>query len=403
MKCTALAFALLALGCAGAGAAAEGTEPAYAFKFSGYFKADIAYDQTRVNAGNYALYVLDKEENDVLNITGRESRFGLDFTWKENDIRTDARFEFDFYGLGVSSASLNSQENKAAAMLRHAYAQITKGRWSLLAGQTSDIISPLVPRTANYTVCWDQGNIGYRRPQFRVSAWTDAHEKVKISGALGAFRTIGGDLDGDGVDDGSDAAMPTIEGRLGLAAKPCEKRSIELGFSGHYGKEEYGAADDTKDIESWSACADIKLALCERVEVMGEAFMGENLGAYYGGVGQTANLAREAIAAKGGWAELSVRPVKKLSINLGYGIDDPDDEDFVLPEGTTALKSFIGKNSNIFGSIMYDLTTSVTAMVEVSRLSTTYLYKMFQDDVLMSDQEDFDDSRVQFSLKAAIK
>jgi hypothetical protein len=388
-------------------AAAEDKAPAYTFKFTGYFKGDIAYDRARVSSGNYAVYVLDKDENDLMSITARESRFGLDFTWKENDVQTDARFEFDFYGLGVSSASLTAQENKAAPMLRHAYAQITRGHWSLLAGQTSDIISPLVPKTANYTVCWDQGNIGYRRPQLRISTWADANERVKVSGAVGAFRTIGGDLDGDGVDDGADSGVPTFEGRLAVAAK-CEKRSFELGVSGHYGKEEYQATDTadrvvTTDVQSWSANADLKLALYDCWEFLGELFTGENLGTYYGGVGQTVNLLKDEIAARGGWAQLSYRPVKGLWLNAGYGLDDPDDEDFVLATDTATPKSFIGKNTNLFGSVMYNLTSTVTAMVEVSQLTTTYLYKTYISDEIRSSEKDFDDTRVQFSLKAAIK
>ena len=107
MKRTAAALALLALGCFAASAAAEDAGPAYQFKFSGYFKADFIYDQTRVNSGNYALYVSERNpvnapDNDIMSITARESRFGLDFWWSEKDIRTDARFEFDFYGLGAS-------------------------------------------------------------------------------------------------------------------------------------------------------------------------------------------------------------------------------------------------------------------------------------------------------------
>ena len=403
MRRTVVLLTLIALGLLTPAAQAEEKAPAYTFKFSGYFKGDLVYDQSRVNSGNYALYVLDKAENDYLSLTARESRFGLDFSWNEEDIRTDARFEFDFYGLGVSSASLTSQENKAAPMLRHAYVQLTKGRWSLLAGQTSDIISPLVPRTANYTVLWDQGNIGYRRPQLRASTWADASEKVKVSAAVGAFRTLGGDLDGDGVDDGADAAVPTVEGRLGLAAKLCEKRSVEIGFSGHYGKEEYQADNVTNDVESWSANADLKFVCMNVFELAGEFFTGENLGTYYGGVGQTVNPVREEVRAQGGWIELSCKPVSRLWLNAGCGLDDPDDEDFVIAAGTTSTKSFIGKNSSVFGSVMYDLTSTVTAMLELSRLETTYLYKAYVDDELWSDEKDFDDVRVQFSLKAAIK
>jgi len=409
MKRTAVALALLALGCFAASAAAEDAGPAYAFKFSGYFKADFAYDQTRVNSGNYALYVSERSpinapDNDVLSITARESRFGLDFWWTENDIRTDARFEFDFYGLGVSPASLNSMENKAAPMLRHAFVKLTKGNWSLLAGQTSDIISPLAPKTANYTVLWDQGNIGYRRPQLRVSTWADLSDNAKVFAAAGLFRTLGGDIDGDKIDDGADSGFPTFEGRLAMASKVRESGTMELGVSGHYGTEEYASGRGSKSIESWSGNVDVRFSPCACWELLGELFVGDNLGAYYGGVGQTVNPMRTVIGSKGGWAELSYRPVEGLWLNAGYGLDNPGEDDFVIAADETYVRSFIGRNSNMFASVMYDLTSTVTAMVELSQLKTTYAYRWIEGgDELESAGRSFDDFRIQFALKAAIK
>jgi hypothetical protein len=409
MKRTALVLALLALGCFAVSAAAEDAGPAYTFKFSGYFKADFVYDHTRVNSGNYALYVserspLNARDNDVMSITARESRFGLDFTWNEKDIRTDARLEFDFYGLGVSPASINSMENKAAPMLRHAYMKLTKGSWSLLAGQTSDIISPLVPKTANYTVLWDQGNIGYRRPQLRVSTWASLSDNAKVTAAAGIFRTLGGDLDGDRVDDGADSGRPTFQGRLAMSAKVREKGSMELGVSGHYGAEEYWSGLVSKTVESWSGNVDLRFAPCDRWELLGELFVGDNLGAYYGGVGQTVNPMLTEIGSRGGWAELSFRAAEGLWLNAGYGMDNPDDGDFVIAAAEHNVRSFIGKNSNMFASVMYDLTNTVTAMVELSQLETTYAYRWIAGgDELRTDEKAFDEMRIQFALKAAIR
>jgi len=404
MRRTVIILALVAaLGFFAAASYAEDKAPAYTFKFSGYLKADFAYDNARVNSGNYAIYVYDKPENDMMSITARESRLGVDFSWKENDVTTDAKVEFDFYGLGAASASLTAQENKPAAMLRHAYAQITRRNWSLLAGQTWDIMSPLAPKTSNYTVCWGQGNVGYRRPQLRVSGWTQASDKVKVVCAAGAFRSIGGDIDGDGVDDGTDSGVPAFQGRVGLAAKLCEKRSLEVGFSGHYGKEEFQSEGSTKDIASWSANGDLRLVSTDQFELAGEFFVGEDLGNYYGAVGQTVNLDKQPIGAMGGWGQFSYKAPKGIWLNFGYGIDNPDDEDFVLPEGTTGKKSFYGKNQDIFGSIVYNLTSTVSTMLEISQLTTTYLYKEYVADELTSSEKDYDDTRVQLSVKAAIK
>lgn len=395
----------------------------YSFKFSGYFKADYSFDQARVSPGDYALMVLRGPEDEVTNMTARETRLGLDFSWAENALRSDAKLEFDFYGLGAAPASLNSMENKSAPMLRHAYLKVTKGHWSVLAGQTSDVISPLVPSTVNYTVGWAQGNIGYRRPQFRFTAWADLGPGT-LTACVAAARTIGHDLDerriegtpdsiaatGDGIDDGADSPMPTIQGRLGLETGFGSEGNVAIGVSGHYGREEAkittfstggGLIDqETLELESWSFNVDLKLKLTSRASVSGEFFMGQNLGAYLGGVLQDYGPDLGELGAMGGWGMLSLVPAEKATFNIGYCFDDPDEEDFIVAEGDTDV--MINMNSVFFGNVMYRVTNNVTAMIEGSYLKTTYLTKTMSGGVTDSNDLDFDSIRVQCALKAAI-
>jgi len=398
---------------AGTGMHREGhckADHSYGFKFSGFFKADLIYDQTRVSVGDYAIYVPAGPENDVMNITARETRLGLNFFWKDQEcgIRTDAKLEFDFYGLGASKSNDFSKENKPAPMLRHAYIKVTKGNWSLLAGQTSDVISPLVPKTVNYTVAWGQGNIGYRRPQFRISGIMPVTDAFKIKTAVAASRTLGGDLDGDEIDDGADSAIPTFQGRLAFCSKFGDSGKVELGISGHYGKEEYTKEEvDTSEvaIESWSFNVDFFLKPNDIITLSGEYFTGQVLGSYLGGVLQSVNPLNQEIGSKGGWGMVSIKPCKKLMINAGYAWDDPDEDDFAIPESPGAGHSFKDLNSCIFGNIMYSLTSNVTAMLEVSSLKTTYMSKVYDTvkSEIVSSSEDYDDIRIQFALKAAIK
>jgi len=396
---------------------------AYSFKFSGYFKADYSFDQARVSPGNYALKVLDGPEDEVTSMTARETRLGFDFSWAEEKIRSDAKLEFDFYGLGASPASLNSMENKAAPMLRHAYLKVTKDRWSVLAGQTSDVISPLVPKTVNYTVGWAQGNIGYRRPQFRLTTWTDLGSG-KLTACVAAARTIGHDLDqrwvegtpdsllgtGDGIDDGADSPMPTIQGRLGIETSFGSEGKAAIGVSGHYGREEAkittydtggGVLDqENLELESWSINVDLKLKLTSRLSVSGEFFMGQNLGAYLGGVLQDYGPDLGELGAMGGWGMISLVPVERTVLNIGYCFDDPDEEDFIVPDNCSL--GMINMNSVLFGNVMYSVTKNVTAMIEGSYLKTTYLTKTMTGGVSDSNDLDYDSIRVQFALKAAI-
>ena len=88
------------------------------------------------------------------------------------DLKVMGRFEFDFY----NPVTTGTNENKSTPQMRHAYGQVTGTDWSLLFGQTSDLISPLFPNTLNYTVGWFGGNMGYRHPQLRVTKWWDCPE-----------------------------------------------------------------------------------------------------------------------------------------------------------------------------------------------------------------------------------
>ena len=140
-------------------------------QFYGYIKADAAYDSSRVTTGNYIVYVDNEASNNndnEFNLTANETRLGFNFTGPKNDTMvTSGKVEFDFFGN-------YAEENKAKIQMRHAYMQFAwpKSGWSLLAGQTWDVISPLNPSTLNYTVLWDAGNIGYRRPQIRLTKET---------------------------------------------------------------------------------------------------------------------------------------------------------------------------------------------------------------------------------------
>jgi hypothetical protein len=378
----------------------EGIDASYKFKFSGYFKADYAYDTGKVSTGNYATRVLQAAENDQTSITAREMRIGFDFMWKQNRYRTDAKLEFDFYGLGAEPSSINAMENRATSMLRHAYLKLSKSNWYLLAGQTSDVISPLVPATVNYTVCWGIGNIGYRRPMFRFAAWSDLREGSKLLIDLAAARSLGLDLDGDGLDDGVESPYPTFQGRLAFDVKLSDDGLFALGVSGHYGVEKYGI-DDSLETISRSINTDLKIVFNQYVALLGEFFVGQSLGTYLGGVFQSVGPLGNEIGAQGGWSMLQISPTPKWTINGGYSFDDPDKSDFILPPEETG--SFVDMNSVIFGNVMYHVTKNVSAMLELSYLETEYFNKSTVGGEVHTESKTYDAFRVQFAMKAAIK
>ncbi|HMA75922.1 MAG TPA: hypothetical protein VKO43_01290 [Candidatus Krumholzibacteriaceae bacterium] len=388
----------------------------YQFKFHGYFKSDIAYDNARIYPGNFHIYVPRYDEADnALYFSTRESRLGFDFFWNEECVKTQATLEFDFYGGGASA------ENKATPMLRHAYFKMAGKKWSVLAGQTWDVISPLVPKTVNYSVAWGEGNIGYRRPQVRFSTWTDINGGAEVLLDLAVTRNMGGDFSigyndtinvnaGDGVDNGADAAMPAVQGRVGIASEFSEEGKLSLGVSGHYGQEKYNRTDETaspekvteESIDSWSFNGDLELRFNKHISIKGEYFIGQALKTYFGGALQNTDDIYEPLPTMGGWGMLSVKPSSRLTFNTGYSFDDPDEDEYDLPKGGST--GFRDMNSLIFANAMYGITDNITGMLEFSYLKTKWTTRENSGGVTTTtDSDEYDCFRVQFALKAAIR
>lgn len=382
--------------------AAAGEEPSYGFKFSGFFKTDAIYDDASIYPGNYCLWVnsnfnkadnaYDMTKDDEFFLTSNESRLGFDFWWKEDAFTTSAKLEFDFYGLAAA-------ENKSQVMLRHAYVQMKGERWSVLAGQTWDIIAPLNPKTVNYSVLWTQGNIGYRRPQLRGAVWTPMGDIATLKLDAGVSRNISTNLDGDKLDDGTDAGFPTAQGRLGLDAKFDGGHSAAVGAWGHFGQSVYGP-DDSLSFDSWSVGADLSVTIAKRVTVMGEFFTGQGMKQYLGGGYEDVTPMNDALPAMGGWGMISLKAADKITLNLGYGFDDPDAAEWTVAEGDTLSYTLRDMNSELFGNVMYDITQNVQAMLEVAWCKTEYLTRADGvDDITAA----YDAMRVQFAIKAGIK
>ncbi len=321
----------------------------------GFFKMDMAYDRARAYPGNFAFWLLDvpdgSDKDDEFNLTTRQTRLGANFSSEKFEDKTvTGRVEIDFYGGGA--------ENKNFLMLRHGYLKVDFEKFFILAGQTSDVISPLVPSTVNYTVLWNCGDIGYRHPQLQVG--NISKEGIAIVGAVS--RNIAGDVDGDGNDDGEDNPFPTMQARISFL-KPGK---YNIGFSGHYGKMEFVKSGGESSYESYSANLHFAYNFTKEFSIKGEAFTGKTLNQYFGGIGQGYNstLGKE-VETSGGWVNATIKANAKTDLNFGYGIDKPNKDS--LSDG------FRDKNQTIFANTFRKIAFNTSFGLEVSYLTTGYL------------------------------
>ena len=330
----------------------------------GLLKTDASVDSSPVNPGNFARWVEAADrvaDHAHFNLTVRQTRLGIRATAPSGDgPDVSARLEVDFYGGGT--------ENRNFLQLRHSYVQVQwESGWQVLAGQTSDLISPLVPRTVNYPVTWWAGNIGYRRPQVRVTRRVSVDSDRSFDLAVAASRTIGDSFSSEPGDSGVDSGRPTLQGRIGYAFG-LAGRSAGIGVSGHWGEESLSADFGRTDLEfpSWSVNVDLALPLAPGLLLKAEAWRGRNLDDYLGAIGQGINLVEEhCLSARGGWASLEVDAAERLTLSAGAGLDDPDDGD--LEPGARSHNRAIWVNG------FYELTNELTAALEISHWRTQYL------------------------------
>lgn len=337
----------------------------------GYLKLDAAYDTSRINNGNYAKWVESESTNDnddQFNMTANETRLGMRINGPDNGrMKTSGRVEVDFYGGG--------DENKSRMMMRHAYFKLDwpESRFNIIAGQTSDVISPLVPSTLNYSVCWWTGNIGYRRPQIRFTKEMSIKENIdlKLEGAFA--RTIGRDdavAAPAGTESGEDAGSPSLQGRASLRLPLLSEKQATIGISGHWGKEEYDIATTGRntDFKTWSLNMDFSQPVNDKLAIKAEIFTGENLDAYLGGIGQgvtTTGLNQyEEISSSGGWIAASLGPWRNRRFNVGLAMDDAGSSDINAGDRTL--------NRSVFGNMICALNEQTDVGFELSHWRTEY-------------------------------
>jgi hypothetical protein len=344
--------------------------------FYGYVKLDAAYDDSRFSLGNFARWAETESvlRNDShFNLTANQTRLGVDLAGPTStDFSATGKIEFDLYGAGTG-------ENKPEPMLRHGYVRMDwpNQKLALIAGQTSDIISPLNPNTVNYSVAWWQGNVGYRRPQLRLIKTAGLATDVEFKIDAGITRTITGRKaffkEVNDPDTGADAGYPTFAGRAGVSFPVGPKQVASFGVSGHRGVEEIHRANlsGSDEFDTWSFNADLRLPLGPTLLLQAEAFTGRNFDSHLGGIGQGVNttLNRE-IDTVGGWASFTLSPSTLWQFNLGASFDDPDDAD--LSGNVDSTKDARTKNTLFFGNALYSLNAQVQLAFELAWLRTTY-------------------------------
>ena len=208
------------------------------------------------------------------------------------------------------------------------------------------------------------GNLWLWLPQVRAGAEVGTTVKVGIEGSV--LAPLAADPTGVGAlftqpDRAERSRRPNLEGRLRLRwDEPQSSGEISLG--GHYG---WLAKNQDTLVTSRAVAASARFTATRYLELRGEVFAGQALaGLGGGGIGQNLGVGMVPVRAKGGWAQLNVRPHPAVEVGGGYGLDDPDDAD--LDPATALLR-----NLSWEGHVQWRPAPLVLG-VEFRRLETTY-------------------------------
>jgi len=358
----------------------------------GFLRLDMAYDQAAIAAGTGNTHILvlpdvaNFDDDEAFRTTATATRLGFKFDGPEfagGNVRGKLEFDFDEVGGVDNGGDVTAHRIR----MRHAYGELVYPTWSLLAGQTWDVIGPNIPYMLDCMVMWGSGNVGYRRAQLRLTKWCEL-DNAKVTTQLSLnhhdrkavinknFLTVAtdGDFDEDGTLDGADSGWPLLEGRIAVSSAIGE-RKFTLGIAGAYGEEEAnftGTGDMEEDADIWLVILDAKAVIIPGLlSLNGELYTGENIDAFMGGIFQGFGVSGDDInevEASGGFIHAMLTPRPDLKINAGYGADIVDRDD--LGGGNTGART---ANRVVFGNVIYTVTPNFDIGLEVGWHKTDWL------------------------------
>ena len=329
----------------------------------GYLKFDAIHDSSRTAFGDVGAWVMPETVTGggerELTFSAREARLGLNLVAPETrGIKTTGRLEMDFY-------EELATPNKYSPRLRLAYVDLAwENGWSLRFGQDWDTYNSFHPDMVDASALAFQGHLYNRHPQARVTKDVKLGENTTLTAkfAVQYGRNNEGYSTTNPQSYEAAASTPNFHGSFVLKPRLLTDKQSIFSISGAYGREKF----NTVDYESWLIHGGVQLPLSQRVTLQGIAWTGANLDNYFGGISQGINtVIGTEVSTRGGWGQLIYTPTKNTKTSVGYGVEDPDDED--LSGGDARIRT-----DRLFANFFYNATDRVTFGVEYAFMRTDY-------------------------------
>ncbi len=333
----------------------------------GYFAADMIASEKAYTLLGGPLFLLPAVPPDIpdsrFTFTGQQTTLGANVTGPNlGDYESSAVAAFNFFGD-------RPVQNNPGVFFVLGYLQLQSDEWRFWGGQDADAIGRQNTNSPAWTSHKQSGNFGQIRPGFRAERTFLLDDDAVTSIYLGLTQQVVLDFIANPQVAGTDNGWPNIEFRCGLDLGTNNEgiRPVTIAVGGLIG--ETRAVDFTGQAKgnvstTWAVIPELRLQL-GRVGFHGEAFIGDAIGTYNAGIGQSLNIITdEAIYTVGGFGELFYELFSDLTIAVGYGIDDPRNSDLGPNQRS--------RNETYWTNAIWRLNDQWETRFEVARLETDW-------------------------------
>ncbi len=330
-----------------------------AIKIYGKVKLDAIYDTHNMGADAFItrLPLGDRADRSTFNM--KDTRIGFIINGPEVEgWKVTGRVEADFYGLGGSGA------DNGALRIRLSYINLNNGEGTnIRIGQDYIPIASQMASTLDFLSMGGSGNLWDRVAQVTVTQ--------KFSGGVGILGTV---WKSSATTDTVDMRMPWVGAKLfykGDAFGIGKPLYVAIGGAYRQGSSTVGDAKDDVNDYLFAVEWNVPFNMLFPMAVKGEAYVGQGLTSRDFLVFTTPHYLDgtdvEELQTKGGFIQLSMKPLKKVGFNFGAGMDDPDDNG-AKADPTKNYK----KNWRAFGNVLYKFAPNVTFGIELDHQETLW-------------------------------
>ena len=242
---------------------------------------------------------------------------------------------------------------------------------SVMAGLEKPIFAPREPNSlaqVGVSPLTATGNLWLWIPQVKFEQKFELGEQARLRAQIGAVATqerLSYQASGNYVPDIA-PTRPGLEGRFEFAYGSPEGRRIEIAPGFHTSVSH--VADTSVPSNLFSL--DWFVNPLSKLEFTGAFFSGQNVAHLgTGRISQGFTVLAERVAfpvhSKGGWAQWTWLPLRRLSFNFFGGLNDDRNSDL--------LTGRIGRNQKYGANFFYRLAPNVLVSLEASQLRTNYI------------------------------